>query len=77
MSSLNYVDYMVRQEQYKDLLREAKQERMAKVFGPRPLRYQVIARWGKAQVVKWGSILQSYISGIEARTWVTWKRRIS
>ncbi len=73
MSSPNYVDYMVRQEQYKDLLREAKQERMVKNLEPRPGRYRVVAPWSGAQLMKWSSTLQSHISGKETGTWVTWK----
>jgi hypothetical protein len=57
MSSPNYADYLVRQEQYKELLREAKQERMVKVFGPRPGWYRVVARWSGAQVMKYRSTL--------------------
>ncbi len=67
MSSPNYVDYLVSQEQYKDLLREAKQERMVRAFGPRPRRFQAVARWSGAQVMKWSSTLKRHVSASSPR----------
>ena len=58
MSSPNYVDYLVRQEQYKDLLREATQQRMVKVFGRPPVRYRAAVRRSGARATKWSSTLE-------------------
>jgi hypothetical protein len=70
MSSPNYVDYLVRQEQYKDLLREANRQRMVKVLGPRPRGYRQVARWSGTQVTKWSSTLKGYVSASSSR--VAW-----
>jgi len=67
MSSPNYVDYLVRQEQYKDLLREATQQRMVKVFGHPPGRYQAVVTWSGAQATKWSSTLKSDVLAASAR----------
>ena len=67
MSYPNYVDYLVRQEQYKDLLREATQQRMVKVFGRPPGRYQAFVTRGRAQATKWSSKLKSHASASSAR----------
>jgi hypothetical protein len=67
MSSPNYLDYLVRQEQYKHLLREATQQRMVKVFGQPPERYQAVVSWSGAQATKWNSTLKSYVLASSAR----------
>jgi hypothetical protein len=67
MSYPNYVDYLVRQEHYKDLLREATQQRMVKVFGHSPGRYQAVITWSGAQATKWNSTLKSDVSASSAR----------
>jgi hypothetical protein len=67
MSSPNYADYLVRQEQYQDLLREAEQHRMVKVLGHRRLWYQVVARRIGAQATKWSSTLKSDVLASSAR----------
>ena len=70
MSSPNYVDYLVRQEQYKDLLRDANRQRMVKVSGSRPGGYRQVAGWSGAQVTRWSSTLKGYVSASSAR--VAW-----
>ena len=67
MSAPNYRDFLVRQEQYQDLLREAKQQRMIKVAGSRPGRYWGVATWIGAQVMKWGSTLRGYAAAVSPR----------
>ena len=67
MSSPSYVDYLVRQEQYKDLLREARQQRMAKVFGRQPGRFWAVASLGGAQATKESSTLKNDGSASSAR----------
>jgi len=67
MSSPNYRDFLVRQEQYQDLLREAKQQRMIKVAGSRPGRYRGVARWIGAQVIKCSSTLRGYAAAVSPR----------
>jgi len=57
------VDFLVRQEQYKDLLREAAHERLIRAAKPRPsgdrrLRRQ-LAGWLGAKMVDWGCALLS------------------
>jgi hypothetical protein len=56
-------DFFVRQEQYKDLLREAAHERLIRAAKPRPsgdrrLRRQ-LAGWLGARMVDWGCALLS------------------
>jgi len=67
MSSPNYVDYLVRQEQYKDLLREARQQRMAKVFGRPTGRNWAVVTWSGAQATRWNSTLKSDVLAAPAR----------
>jgi hypothetical protein len=61
---LSYIDFLVRQEQYKDLLQEAERERLIRVAGFRQLGNQglhrKVATWIGAQMVSWGYKLQSY-----------------
>jgi hypothetical protein len=64
MSSPNYVDYLVRQEQYKDLLREATQQRMVKIFGHPRGRF---VTWSGARATKWSSTLKSDVLAASAR----------
>lgn len=62
---LNYIDFVVRQEQYKDLLKEAGQERLIKEAtglrrtGTWRLQRRVIV-WVGDLMVKWGCKLQHY-----------------
>jgi hypothetical protein len=70
MSSLSYVEFLARQEQYKDLLFQAQQERMVKLLKPRPGHYRQVARWSGAQVTKWSSTLKGYVSASSSR--VAW-----
>ena len=67
MSPPNYVDYLVRQEQYKDLLREARQQRIAKVFGRPTGRNWAVVTWSGAQSTKWSSTLKSAVLASSAR----------
>ena len=67
MSSPNYRDFLVRQEQYQDLLREAKQQRMIKAAGSRPGRQWEAARWIGAQAMKWSSKLRGYAAAVSPR----------
>jgi len=60
---------MVRQEQYKDLLREAKLERMVKILEPRLGHYRAFTAWRNAQVTKWSLTLQRYVLGKEKQIW--------
>lgn len=59
----NELDFQVRQEQYKDLLREAEQERLIKTarlhnnFGSRKLNLS-ITNWLGTKLVDWGMNLQ-------------------
>ena len=67
MSSPNYRDFLVLQEQYQDLLREPKQQRMIKAAGSRPGRYWGIAGWIGAQAMKWSSTLRGYAAAVSPR----------
>jgi len=64
MSHPNYVDYLVRQEQYQDLLREATQQRMVKIFGHPRGRF---VTWSGARATKWSSTLKSDVLASSAR----------
>jgi hypothetical protein len=61
---LSYKDFLIRQEQYKDLLREAERERLIRAAGFRQLGnrslHRKIAGWLGTQMAKWGCKLQSY-----------------
>ena len=61
---LSYIDLLVRQEQYKDLLREAEQERLIRDAGLRHSDnwrlHRKVAEWIGAQMVRWGCKLQRY-----------------
>jgi hypothetical protein len=61
---LSYIDLLFRQEQYKDLLREAEQERLIRVAGLRHSGnwklHRKVADWVGAQMVSWGYRLRSY-----------------
>jgi hypothetical protein len=61
---LSYMDFLVRQEQYKDLLWEAEQERLIRAAGLRPSvnwrLHRKVAEWIGAQMVRWGCKLQRY-----------------
>jgi hypothetical protein len=70
MSIPNYVDHLVRQEQYKDLLREASQQRMIRVLEPHAGHDQVVAGWSGALVTKWSSTLKDFVSASSPR--VAW-----
>lgn len=53
------LDFLARQEQYKDLLREAERERLIRATAPQSPGLwglsQQVANWLGAQMVKWGS----------------------
>ncbi|MFB0535404.1 MAG: hypothetical protein ACETWR_10515, partial [Anaerolineae bacterium] len=61
---LSYTDFLVRQEQYKDLLREAERERLIRAAGLRRpgnwSLHQKIAGWLGTQMAGWGCKLQRY-----------------
>jgi len=61
---LSYIDLLVRQEQYKDLLREAEQERLIRDAGlwhsDNWRLHRKVADWIGDQMVRWGCKLQSY-----------------
>lgn len=60
---LNLID-LIAKERYKDLLWEAEQERLIQAAGLRQPGYRRVHRklagWIGAQMVRWGSKLQSY-----------------
>jgi len=57
-------DLIVYRERYKDLLREAEQERLIRAAGLRQSGHRrlhrTVAGWIGAQMVKWGRKLQRY-----------------
>jgi hypothetical protein len=61
---LNYVDFLARQERYKDLLQEAEREWLIQAAGLRqPGNWRLrrkTAGWIGAQMVSWGWKLQRY-----------------
>ena len=61
---LNYIHFLARQEQYKDLLREAEHERLIRSAGLRHSGnwrlHRKLADWIGAQMVRWGCKLQRY-----------------
>ena len=61
---VSYSDPLVRQEQYKDLLREAERERLIRTDGLRqPGHWKMqrkVARWIAAQMVRWDCRLQRH-----------------
>lgn len=61
---LSHIDPLVRQEQYKDLLREAEHERLIRAAGLRQLGNwkppRKVAGWIGNQMISWGHKLQSY-----------------
>ena len=61
---LSYLDFLVRQEYYKELLQEAEQERLIRAAGLRsPVSWRLhrkVAEWIVAQMVSWGRKLQRY-----------------
>jgi hypothetical protein len=61
---LSYIDFLVTQEQYKDLLREAEHERLIQAAGLRQSGswrlHRKVAGWIGARMVRWGRKLQSY-----------------
>ena len=58
------VEYLVRQEYYKDRLRELERERLLQAAGLQQgvdfKSYRKAANWLGKQMVKWGSKLQEY-----------------
>lgn len=63
------IDYLVRKEQYQDLIREAEREwlyEMVKQQSNQPLALRQVAGWLGAQMVKWGSALQNYAASPSA-----------
>ncbi len=60
----SYIDLLFRQEQYKDLLREAEQERLLRTARLRHSGnwkpHRKVAHWVGAQMVSWGYKLRSY-----------------
>jgi hypothetical protein len=67
MSVPNYVDHLVRQEQYKDLLREANRQRMVRVLEPRSGGFQVAPGPREALVTTWSSTLKDFVSASSPR----------
>jgi hypothetical protein len=67
MSSPNYRDFLVRQERYQDLLREANQQRMIKAAGTRPGRNWGVAGWIGAQAMRLRSTLRGYAAAVSPR----------
>ena len=61
---LRYLDFLVRQEHYKELLQEAEQERLIRSVGLRQpgnwRPYRKAAGWVGVQMVSWGYKLRSY-----------------
>ena len=61
---LSHIDFLVRQEYYKELLQEAEQERLIRAAGLRsPVNWRLhrkVAEWIGAQMVRWGCKLQRY-----------------
>jgi hypothetical protein len=61
---LSYRDLLFRQEQYKDLLREAERERLIRAAGLRRTGnwklHRKVSDWVGAQMVRWGYKLRSY-----------------
>jgi hypothetical protein len=61
---VSYTDVLVRQEHYKDLLQEAKRERLIRAAGLRQhgnwKLHRKVADWIGAQMVRWGYELQCY-----------------
>jgi hypothetical protein len=67
MSVPNYVDHLVRQEQYKDLLREAQQQRIVRVLAPRSGHHYAVAGWRGALMTTWSSTLKDFVSASSPR----------
>jgi hypothetical protein len=61
---LNDLDLAIHRERYKDLLREAEQERLVQAAGLRQpgnwKLHRTVAGWIGAQMVKWGRKLERY-----------------
>ena len=61
---LSYLDFLVRQEHYKDLLREAQRERLIRTAGLRHSGnwklHRKVADWVGTYMVRWGCKLQLY-----------------
>jgi hypothetical protein len=61
---LSYMDFLMRQEYYKDLLREAEHERLIRAAGlwhsGNWRLHRKVADWIGAQMVRWGWKLQRY-----------------
>ncbi|TEU13715.1 MAG: hypothetical protein E3J21_17900 [Anaerolineales bacterium] len=61
---VSYTDFLVGQEHYKELLREAERERLIRAAELRQLGnwrlHQKVADWIGAQMVSWGRKLQRY-----------------
>ena len=58
---ITYLDFLAIQERYKDMLREAEQERLIRAAGIRPgitrRLYRVAADWFSTQIVRLGCAL--------------------
>lgn len=64
LTMLSYTDFLVRQEQYKDLLREAERDRLFRSagfrrLGSRRLWWRIADLLG-VRIVRWGRKLQRY-----------------
>jgi uncharacterized protein (UPF0261 family) len=71
MSSLSYVEFLVRQEQYKDLLYQAQQERMVKLFKPRPGRYRAVGKWVGGKVQRTSKQVRcTWFNSLERRSYI-------
>lgn len=58
-----HIDYLVRKEQYQDMIRAAQQDQivqMLKQHNDTPLWHRQIVGWLGVQMVNWGTMLQNY-----------------
>ena len=66
------INHLVRQEQYKDILRDIEQQRLLQIAGLQPRArlspYRKVVSWLGGQMVKWGSKLQSYEAASSAQS---------
>ncbi len=57
------VDYLVRKEQYQDLIQQAEKDwlcQVAKQQNSQPPAFRQVIGWLGAQMIKWGATLQNY-----------------
>jgi hypothetical protein len=63
------IDYLVRQEQYQDLMRQAERDWLCEAVrrqNSQPPLFRQVAGWLGAQMVKWGAALQNYATSPSA-----------